>query len=233
MILSGTSAGGRGAYLHADWLQEQLPDAKVYAAPGAGLFFPNATDFDTWKAAGADPSAELGLLKNPGYWSDLSKGHLEEGPYKSYKPKACEDAHPPGTPLNPLCSVVGFYAPYIGVPLFPIEGQFDGTKPGNHGMPSLPKTGAISDDQSRCEIGRASDTQRTHAGRTPRAPPRAAQLPSSHRAHLRRRQLHRVLRAPCRAHHRGDPAEAGERRVRAVVLRSRCLLYTSPSPRDS
>lgn len=149
VILSGTSAGGRGAYLHADWLQEQLPDAKVYAAPQAGLFFPNATDFDTWKAAGADPKAELGLLANPGYWADVSTGHLEEGPYKAFKPKSCEAAHPAGTLLNPLCSVVGFYAPYVDVPLFPIEGQFDGTKPGNHGMPSLPKTGAIPEEQSR------------------------------------------------------------------------------------
>jgi len=39
VALSGDSAGGIGTWIDVDWLQEQLPQARVVAAPIAGYYF--------------------------------------------------------------------------------------------------------------------------------------------------------------------------------------------------
>jgi hypothetical protein len=40
LLISGGSAGGQGAYYHADWLTEKFPTARVISAPEYGWFSP-------------------------------------------------------------------------------------------------------------------------------------------------------------------------------------------------
>ena len=44
ILLTGSSAGGIGTFVNADWLTSQFPEATVKAAPQAGWFFPGDPD---------------------------------------------------------------------------------------------------------------------------------------------------------------------------------------------
>ena len=51
VLVSGASAGGIGAFLHADYVRElpQLKHADVRAAPLCGWFFPDVASFADWE----------------------------------------------------------------------------------------------------------------------------------------------------------------------------------------
>ena len=51
VVVSGGSAGGIGAFLHADYVRElpQLRRADVRAAPLCGWFFPDVANYSAWQ----------------------------------------------------------------------------------------------------------------------------------------------------------------------------------------
>ena len=48
LLLSGSSAGGIGTFVNADFVTSLLPTVDVKAAPQGGFFFPNVTAFPYW-----------------------------------------------------------------------------------------------------------------------------------------------------------------------------------------
>jgi hypothetical protein len=125
VIVTGSSAGGESAFLHADWFQEELPNANVFANPVAGAFQPNISSYGTWSASGGAKST---FEDDMAFWNQTNKID-----FKSFQPTNCAAKYPPGSALNALCHQVGFYAPMINVPLFMSENQFDPTKPQHTG----------------------------------------------------------------------------------------------------
>ena len=58
VLVTGSSAGGIGALLHADWLASHWPNASVKVSPEAGLFYPPVASVrDTRLGRQTDPSA--------------------------------------------------------------------------------------------------------------------------------------------------------------------------------
>ena len=71
VVVAGGSAGGIGAFQHADYVRElpQLRNADVRATPLCGWFFPNVGNYSAWEQ---NPEADFnwGKVDKPGLWTD-------------------------------------------------------------------------------------------------------------------------------------------------------------------
>ena len=105
LLLAGSSAGGMGAFLNAEFVKARLP-AGVALAPQGGWFFPEVTLYPVWAAAGNTP-----------VWEAL------QGVAELYSPwtiPAC------GAKFNAsFCLSVGNAFPYITSPAFVAENLVD------------------------------------------------------------------------------------------------------------
>ncbi|CAE8600648.1 unnamed protein product [Polarella glacialis] len=111
VVLSGVSSGGMGVYIHANWLQDQLPDARVVIAPIAGFF-----GFG-YKYAGPNPNP-AGLAT----FTDATTASYVQL-WESYLPQEC--ASRLGATLSYRCFLANFSAPFLKVPQFVIQAQTD------------------------------------------------------------------------------------------------------------
>ena len=123
VLLTGQSAGAVGTFLNADYVQAQLPNATVKAAPNAGWFFPGddralphgvgiAINFADWTAT-------------PQRFTDWSNASGAAELWDSYVPPACKSAMV-AKGLDPrFCMSVHNLYQYISVPVLVLENQFD------------------------------------------------------------------------------------------------------------
>lgn len=110
-VLSGASAGGIGAWINADWLQDILPHATVLGAPIAG-FYAFAYPYEgPWHTTGR----ALGNFSEAAFPSHV---HL----WNSFLPQGCAKAL---GALSYRCLLSNYSAPYIKVPMFVTEAQTD------------------------------------------------------------------------------------------------------------
>ena len=65
VLLSGSSAGGIGVLLHADYFAAAWPAATVKAAPAAGFFYPAVSSERDFINGDATPARRLGPLARP------------------------------------------------------------------------------------------------------------------------------------------------------------------------
>lgn len=108
LLVSGSSAGGIGAFLNADYIASLLPaSVSVRAAPQGGWFYPPVTVFADW-AAGRDVPV----------WQVF--GFVTSTLYAAYTPPACVKAH-----NETFCGSVDNYAPFISLPVFVGENLVD------------------------------------------------------------------------------------------------------------
>lgn len=108
LLVSGSSAGGFGTFINADYIASVVPPTvRVRAAPQGGYFFPAVVPFAAWSA---------GSTGAPYAGQNASVAEL----WQAYGNAACVAAHGPA-----YCnSVLGFY-PYIQTPMFIVENQAD------------------------------------------------------------------------------------------------------------
>jgi hypothetical protein len=122
VLLSGNSAGGYGAFIHADYLASQLPSATVKAAPQAGWFSPE-DPAATPKGAGFPlnfTAKEVTHQTASNIMGSAARLQL----YQGYTPPACLAAYPKATAALYCGSVHNLY-PHITIPVLVIENQYD------------------------------------------------------------------------------------------------------------
>jgi len=107
VLLSGSSAGGIGTFVHANGLFDLLPNALVKAEPQGGWFFPNVTYYANWK------NGTFVQLPDPTI-NALWDGYLDP---------ACVKDHPGN--LSSLCGTIDVAYSYVRAPLFVSENKFD------------------------------------------------------------------------------------------------------------
>jgi hypothetical protein len=125
VLLSGSSAGGIGTFLHADWLRAALPRAAdVRAAPQSGFFFPPIANYTAFAAGAGGPP-----------WAG-SSGAVQ-ALWGSYLPPACVAAQGAGA-----CGTLTASYPYIATPLHVAQNQVDSQQLfGELGVPANNDTG--------------------------------------------------------------------------------------------
>jgi len=106
VLVSGSSAGGIGAFANADFIQLQLPSAVVKTSPQGGWFFPNVSRYDDF-------------LVNK---TTLLNGTVSELWHAYYVP-ACVRGQAPGAGY--MCQSIDVSYKYIGTPLFVANNAFD------------------------------------------------------------------------------------------------------------
>ena len=116
-MVSGASAGGIGAFAHADYVRAlpALQGADVRAAPYCGWFFPDVASWPAWqknRTAGTDWERASGLNK---IWSDAGG--------ECYADASCRDAMPAGEAFK--CNTIDVLYGHIETPLFVSENQYD------------------------------------------------------------------------------------------------------------
>jgi len=107
VLLSGSSAGGIGAFVNSDFVAAALPRARVRAAPQGGWFFPAVVNYTAWEGGNSGPP----YAGQDGRVSDL---------WASYLPPACV-----ADKGRPYCSSVPFNFPYLTTPMHVSENQED------------------------------------------------------------------------------------------------------------
>jgi hypothetical protein len=108
LLVSGSSAGGIGAFLNVDYIASLLPaTVSVRAAPQGGWFYPPVTLFAYW-AAGKDVPV----------WQVF--GFAVSTLWAAYTLPACVQAH-----NETFCGSVNNYAPFISSPVFVGENLVD------------------------------------------------------------------------------------------------------------
>ncbi|XP_065829478.1 uncharacterized protein [Oscarella lobularis] len=109
VLLTGESAGGIGAFEHADYLASLLTKATVKSAPIGGWFTPiGAMNYNEW------------LKKEPA----LPRSNSIYLLYDSFTQQACTKANP-GKAYMCGPANIPFLYPYIKTPLYVIENQYD------------------------------------------------------------------------------------------------------------
>ena len=107
-LVSGSSAGGFGTFLNADYVAATLPPTvRVRAAPQAGYFFPPVTPFAAWAADNLGPpyaGQNSSILE---LWQPIGNA-------------GCIAAH-----NATYCASVYAAYPYIKTPMFLVENQAD------------------------------------------------------------------------------------------------------------
>lgn len=106
LLVSGSSAGGLGTFLNADFIAAQLPAVRVRAFPQAGWFFPPVVTF---------PAFMAGDL-----WPPATEESNATSIWASRLPPACVDAHN----VSYCSSVDGMFA-YLTTPMFIAENEAD------------------------------------------------------------------------------------------------------------
>lgn len=114
VLLSGSSAGGIGVLLHADYFAAAWPAATVKAAPAAGFFYPAVSSERDFINGDATPARRLGLA-------------AEWAPYVSPR---CAALYP-GEASK--CTDAAFAWRALATPLFVRENQYDTAKLANCG----------------------------------------------------------------------------------------------------
>lgn len=111
VVFSGVSSGGMGVYIHANWLQDQLPNTKVVVAPIAGFFgFGAVYEGPNKNPKGLAPFTEALTANYVKVWG-------------SYLPQEC--AKTLGVSNKHKCFLGNFSAPFLKVPQFVIQPQTD------------------------------------------------------------------------------------------------------------
>eukprot|EP00756_Hemistasia_phaeocysticola_P061960 Hpha_TRINITY_DN5367_c0_g1::TRINITY_DN5367_c0_g1_i1::g.32761::m.32761/K19882/NOTUM; O-palmitoleoyl-L-serine hydrolase len=144
VLVTGTSAGGRGTFANVDFIQSQLPWAKVKAIPIAGFYFPGYTDDQTESVL--PPSGWWRWKFNQTGSASFSDGQVDEL-YQSYKQPGCLESVPADKGF--LCSSVAAFYPFIKAPVLILENQFDTNK--MYTQLSAPQTASI-DPQVRAYV---------------------------------------------------------------------------------
>lgn len=117
MLLTGSSAGGIGALLHADVLAAHWPAASVKASPESGLFYAGVRSLADFRRGTQTPPEHMGLH------------HM----WRPFVPPACATAW--GSMLAPAaCTHAHNLLPHVATPLFLRENQFDSAKLANCGL---------------------------------------------------------------------------------------------------
>jgi hypothetical protein len=108
VLLSGSSAGGIGAFIHADWLADALgPAVDVRATPQGGFFFPNVVPYVLFA---------LNITDGPYPWQLLPTYEV----WDSYTSPACVAAH-----NESFCSSINNAYPFIRTRLYVVENVAD------------------------------------------------------------------------------------------------------------
>ena len=100
VLLSGSSAGGIGSLVNADFVADALPGVAVRAAPQAPWFFPPVVNYSAWLS---DPNAGP-----PFAGQDTPINAL----WQAFEPPACVAAKGAG-----YCGSVNFIYPFLKTPL--------------------------------------------------------------------------------------------------------------------
>ena len=117
VLLTGSSAGGIGALLHADVLAAHWPAASVKASPESGLFYAGVRSLADFRRGAQTPPEHMGLH------------HM----WRPFVPPACAAAW--GSVLAPgACTHAHLLLPHVATPLFLRENQFDSAKLANCGL---------------------------------------------------------------------------------------------------
>jgi len=119
VVLTGSSSGGVGVYMHADWLGDELPRSKVVAMPIAG-FFGLGYSFeyeDSFPSSSLTPMENSALVT---FTRENTKRCVEL--WHAYLPKACTDAYGQD---RYLCLLSKFSGSHVKVPLFVVQAQSD------------------------------------------------------------------------------------------------------------
>ena len=115
VLVTGSSAGGIGALIHADWFVAQWPRATLKVSPEAGLFYPPiASVRDATQQRQTDPAA-MAMLNE----------------WKPYLHTGCAAAHNSSVAV---CSNAHRLLRHIKAPLFLRENLFDIAKLANCGL---------------------------------------------------------------------------------------------------
>lgn len=115
VLVTGSSAGGIGALVHADWFAAQWPRATLKVSPEAGLFYPPIAAVRDSVAGRETAAADTGMLAE----------------WQPYVHAGCAAAH--GASVA-LCTNAHAVLPHIRVPLFVRENLFDIAKLANCGL---------------------------------------------------------------------------------------------------
>ena len=120
VLLSGGSAGGQGAYFHADRLQAMLPNTVVKANPQYGWFEPLTDRYPDWmRGRHTDPSVPY-----PSSASPIAVPAWTLHNISLMLPTRCLASLPSGT--DPMrCSSTPIVAQSVAVPLFISTNLFD------------------------------------------------------------------------------------------------------------
>lgn len=115
VFVSGSSAGGIGALLHADFFARHWSRASVKVSPAAGFFYAGVSSLPDWQASHQTPPHNLGFLAS---WDP----YIDEGCAAATggNMTACTDAH--------------LALPHIKTALFLRENLFDTAKLANCGL---------------------------------------------------------------------------------------------------
>ncbi|KAL1519741.1 hypothetical protein AB1Y20_023249 [Prymnesium parvum] len=122
VLVTGSSAGGIGALLHADFFGAHWPAAAVKVSPAAGYFYPGAPSQRDFAAARPTPDDDLAMLAE---W----RPYLHEG---------CAAAT---NRSRARCSSAHQVVRYVRTPLFVRENLFDPAKLANCGLDVRRKLG--------------------------------------------------------------------------------------------
>eukprot|EP00479_Gromia_sphaerica_P011572 TRINITY_DN576_c0_g1_i2.p1 TRINITY_DN576_c0_g1~~TRINITY_DN576_c0_g1_i2.p1 ORF type:complete len:328 (+),score=79.60 TRINITY_DN576_c0_g1_i2:307-1290(+) len=105
VLVSGSSAGGIGAFVNADPISEKLPDACVKASPQAGWYYPDDLDnFQDWINGVRTPIRNQTVVWDRFLDEACVADNLDE-------------------PLR--CGSISTLYPYIKTPIFMINNQYD------------------------------------------------------------------------------------------------------------
>ena len=127
VLVTGSSAGGIGALLHADFFSRWWSRASVKVSPACGFFYAGVSSVTDWEGNRTTPAANLGFI-------DAWKPYIDEGCAAATggDVAACTDAH--------------FALPHLRTPLFLRENLYDTAKLANCGLDAR---GPLSTEQER------------------------------------------------------------------------------------
>jgi len=123
VLVTGSSAGGIGALLHADYFSRAWPAATVKASPACGFFYAGVSSLHDWEAHTKTTPKALGFIDAWDPYVDESCAAATGG-----NVSACTDAH--------------LALPFISTPLFLRENLYDTAKLANCGLDARPPLAA-------------------------------------------------------------------------------------------
>ena len=150
LLLSGSSAGGIGTIVNADFVAAQLPRVEVRAAPQGGWFFPAVVNFSAWRG---DPNG------GPPF---AGQGSPAMALWEAYLQPACVAARG-----RAYCASVNFAFPYVATPMHVCENQMDSNQlfaqlgvPHNYSDPLALRYVAYFQDRMRSGLAQVAASPR-------------------------------------------------------------------------